>query len=69
MIQSHIIDEIHKIRKDYAERFDNDLHAICQDAMHKQGRKNRQVIPANPKPYTSPASPPGVTHRKPKPDN
>ena len=50
MTQNYIIDEIHKIRQDYAERFNNDLHAICQDAIHKQGRKNRQVIPANPKP-------------------
>ena len=49
MIQSYIIDEIHKIRQDYAKRFDNDLHAMCQDAMRKQGQKNRRVIPANPK--------------------
>jgi hypothetical protein len=48
--KSNIIDEIHQIRQDYAERFNNDLHAICQDAIHKQGSTNRKVIPANPKP-------------------
>ncbi len=50
MVKDPIVMEIHKIRKDYAERFDNDLHAICQDALHKQGRKGRRVVPANPKP-------------------
>lgn len=49
MIPNYLIDEIHQIRQDYAKRFDNDLHAICQDAMRKQGRTNRRVIPANPK--------------------
>ncbi len=49
MPQNHIIREIHQIRKHYAERFDNDLHAICRDAMRKQGSGERQVIPANPK--------------------
>jgi hypothetical protein len=50
MTKSYILEEIHQIRKNYAERFDNDLHAICQDARHKQRCSNRQVIPANPKP-------------------
>ncbi|MEN8220288.1 MAG: hypothetical protein ABFS56_28840 [Pseudomonadota bacterium] len=53
MTTSPILDEIHKIRLDYAERFGNDLHAICQDARQKQGRDGRQVIPANPKPASN----------------
>ena len=50
MKKNNIISEIHNIRKNYAKRFNNDLHLICQDAMHKQGFRKRQVIPANPKP-------------------
>ena len=50
MVKNSIIGEIHKIRQDYAERFGNDLHAICQGALQKQGEKGRLVVPANPKP-------------------
>ncbi len=50
MTKNPILDEIHKIRIDYAERFGNDLHAICQDALQKQGRDGRQVILTKPKP-------------------
>lgn len=48
MKKSPLIKEIHRIRQEYAERFDNDLHAICLDAMQKQGRSrgNRPVMPA-----------------------
>ena len=44
-----IIDEIHKTRREYAERFGNDLPTICEDARRKQGRQGRQVVPASPK--------------------
>ncbi len=50
MVKNPILEEIHKIRLDYAERFDHDLHAICQDALQKQGYKGRRVVSANPKP-------------------
>lgn len=53
MQKNYIIEEIHRIRQEYAKRFDNNLHAICRDAMHKQGCMNRRVIPANPKPAQS----------------
>jgi hypothetical protein len=45
-----IIDEIHNTRREYAERFGNDLHAICEDARRKQGRQGRRIVPASPKP-------------------
>ncbi len=50
MKTSPIIDEIHNARREYAERFGNDLHAICEDARRKQGRQGRRIVPANPKP-------------------
>ena len=45
-----IIEEIQKIRREYASRFDNNLHSICEDARQKQNQKGRNVIAANPKP-------------------
>ena len=45
-----IIEEIHKIRIEYAARFNNDLHAICQDARRKQGKNGHLLAPKNPKP-------------------
>jgi hypothetical protein len=50
MTSNPIIDEIHNTRREYAERFGNDLHAICEDARQKQGREGRLVVPASPKP-------------------
>jgi hypothetical protein len=49
-----LIEEIHNIRREYAERFGNDLHAICEDARQKQGRQGRRVVPASPKPAEHP---------------
>jgi len=53
MEKDTIIEEIHKVRKEYAERFGNNLHTICQDAMHKQGRHGRHVVSAIPKPVST----------------
>ena len=50
MATDKIIDDIHKFREEYAQRFDNDLKAICDDARAKQGRDGRKVVPARPKP-------------------
>ena len=39
-----IVEEVHKIREAYAEKFDNDLHKICEDARLRQQRENRKVV-------------------------
>ena len=49
MTTDTIIDDIHRIREEYAKRFDNDLKAICNDARSKQGHDGRKVVPAHPK--------------------
>lgn len=36
MHTSPIIEELHALRRRYAERFGDDLYAICEDARHKQ---------------------------------
>jgi hypothetical protein len=49
MKKDPIVEEIHRIRKDLAQRFGNDLHAICLDAMRRQGKDGRRVVPGSPK--------------------
>ena len=39
-----IVEEIHRIREEYAKRFNNDLHAICEDLRAKQVKSGRQVV-------------------------
>ena len=49
MATNPILNELHAIRRDYAERFNQDLNAICDDARSKQGRNGKHVIPAAPR--------------------
>ena len=49
MATDPIIEGIHKVREEYAKRFENDLRAICKDAQAKQGRGGRKVVQAMPK--------------------
>ncbi|NEX23476.1 hypothetical protein G3480_24840 [Thiorhodococcus mannitoliphagus] len=50
MSTNPIIAELHAIRREYAERFHQDLHAICADARRKQGQQGRRVVASTPKP-------------------
>jgi hypothetical protein len=50
MAQDTIVEEIHRVREEYAARFGNDLAAICKDAQKRQGRDGRKVAPVMPKP-------------------
>jgi hypothetical protein len=42
MIDDPIVDEIRRIRQAYAERFDNDLHAICEDLRRQERQSDRE---------------------------
>lgn len=47
-----IVEQVHEARRKVVERFDSDLHAICEDARKRQaasGRKSVQ-LPARPAP-------------------
>ena len=39
-----IVEEIHKIRKEYAEKFDFDVDAMFQDLRKKQTESNRKIV-------------------------
>ncbi|MBK5969937.1 MULTISPECIES: hypothetical protein [Thiorhodovibrio] len=49
MATNSILNELHAIRREYAERFNQDLHAICDDARRKQGQNGRRVVAAAPR--------------------
>ena len=42
MIDDPIVNEIRQIRRAYAERFNNDLHAICDDLRRQERESNRE---------------------------
>jgi hypothetical protein len=44
MARDPIIEELHKVREAIAERFGNDLRAICADAQLKQGGDGHRVV-------------------------
>nr|VFK59895.1 MAG: hypothetical protein BECKUNK1418G_GA0071005_100941 [Candidatus Kentron sp. UNK]VFK70158.1 MAG: hypothetical protein BECKUNK1418H_GA0071006_102441 [Candidatus Kentron sp. UNK] len=52
MAPNTIIEDIHKIREEYAKDFNNDLRAICSDARDKQGREGRRGSTGKPKTNT-----------------
>lgn len=47
MIDDPIVDEIRRIRRAYAERFNNDLHAICEDLRKQERESGREIRTPN----------------------
>ncbi len=39
-----IVEEIHKIREEYARKFGFDVNAICKDMQEKQRQSGRNVV-------------------------
>jgi hypothetical protein len=50
MAPDPIVEEIHRVREEYAKRFGNDLREIAKDAQKRQGRDGRKVVRATPRP-------------------
>lgn len=42
MIDDPIVDEIRQISRAYAEQFDFDLHAMCEDLRRQERESNRE---------------------------
>lgn len=42
MIDDPIVNEIRRIRRAYAQAFDNNLHAICEDLRRQERESNRE---------------------------
>jgi hypothetical protein len=49
MINDSIVEEIRRIRNDYAKQFNYDLDAICRDLRQKQERSGRKTVSFPPK--------------------
>jgi len=44
MWKDPVVEEVRAIRDEYAQRFDYDLHAICEDLRKKQAEEKREVV-------------------------
>jgi hypothetical protein len=44
MYRDRIVEEIHRIRSEYAESFGNDVHAICESFRNAQARSGHKVV-------------------------
>lgn len=44
MWRNPIVEEIHRIREEYARQFDYDVHAICKDIQIKQADGGRKLV-------------------------
>ncbi len=56
MIKDTIVDEVRKVRDEYAKQFNYDLRAICQDLQKKQEQPGKNIVsfpPKRPKPTTT----------------
>ena len=49
MWQDEIVEEIHRIREEYAKSFNYDLDAIFADLQKKQAESGREVVKLSPK--------------------
>ncbi|HEY9849955.1 MAG TPA: hypothetical protein V6D28_10890 [Leptolyngbyaceae cyanobacterium] len=49
MLQDEIVEEIHRIRDEYAKSFNYDLKAIFADLQKQQAESGREVVKLSPK--------------------
>ena len=49
MLQDEIVEEIHRIRDEYAKSFNYDLKAILADLQKQQAESGREVVKLSPK--------------------
>ena len=49
MIEDPIVEEIHKIRREHAAKFNFDVAAICADYRAREKKSKREVISRPPK--------------------
>lgn len=49
MIEYPIVEEVRRIRNEYAKQFNYDLDAVCRDLRQKQERSGRKTVSFPPK--------------------
>lgn len=45
-----IVDEIRRIRQEHTDRFNGDLHAICEDLRRQERQSGREYVSFAPRP-------------------
>jgi hypothetical protein len=53
-----IVDEIRRRRKEHADRFHADLHAICEDLRQQERESGREFVSLPPRPAEKRTTPP-----------
>jgi hypothetical protein len=43
------VEEIHRIREEYAKRLDDDLYKICEDMRNRQAQASRKTVTCMPR--------------------
>lgn len=54
MLQDPIIEEIHRIREEYARKFDFNIDAICKDLQAKQTENEHRLVSFPGRPSANP---------------
>ncbi|MBJ6609131.1 MAG: hypothetical protein JG718_02110 [Candidatus Thiothrix moscowensis] len=49
MLQDPIVEEIHRIREEYAKRLGYDLHKICEEMHQRQLQAGRKAVTRMPR--------------------
>ena len=49
MWRDPIVEEIHRVRDEQAEKFGYDLHAICEDIRKRQATSDRKLVTRSPR--------------------
>jgi hypothetical protein len=54
MVKDPVVEEIRRIRDEYARRFDYDIEAICRDLREQEATSGHEVVSLPPKRVTAP---------------
>ncbi len=49
MWRDPVVEEIHRVRDEQAQKFGYDLHAICEDIRERQATSERKLVTRSPR--------------------
>jgi hypothetical protein len=49
MWQDPIVEEVRRVREEHAKKFNNDLHAICEDFRKRQRSSGHRIVSRQPR--------------------
>lgn len=56
MVKDEIVEEVHRIREEYAAKFDHDIDRIYEDIKRREAESNKELVsfPRRPPLYVTP---------------